>query len=90
MKIGIVICDRYRTCGGGRCFRAARERAGAFSGYPANELLEVVGFSTCGGCPRGNVEYVPEEMIRRALASWPRPEGHPELLATEEVRRAYD
>jgi hypothetical protein len=29
VKIGIVICDRYRTCGGGKCFRAARERQGA-------------------------------------------------------------
>jgi predicted metal-binding protein len=64
MKIGIVICDRYRSCGGGKCFRAARERAGAFSHYPADEPLEVVGFSTCGGCPGGNVEYVPEEMIK--------------------------
>jgi predicted metal-binding protein len=64
VKVGIVICDRYRTCGGGKCFRAVRERAGAFSRYPAHEPLEVVGFSTCGGCPGGNVEYVPEEMIR--------------------------
>lgn len=64
MKIGIVICDRYRSCGGGKCFRAVRERAGAFAQYPASEPLEVVGFSTCGGCPGGNVEYVPEEMIR--------------------------
>ena len=32
MKIGIIICDRYRSCG--------------------------------GGCPGGNVEHVPEEMIR--------------------------
>jgi predicted metal-binding protein len=64
MKIGIIICDRYRTCGGGKCFRAVRERAGAFSRYPADEPLEVVGFSTCAGCPGGNVEYVPEEMIK--------------------------
>jgi len=26
--------------------------------------LELVGFSNCGGCPGGNIEYVPEEMIR--------------------------
>jgi len=101
-----------------------------------------VGFSTCGGCPGGNVEYVPEEMIRngaqaihlatgfvvgyppcphldalvafvqrrygvpvvvgthpipekyrlvhRDLASSERIEKHPDLLATEDVRRAYD
>jgi predicted metal-binding protein len=64
MKIGIIICDRYRSCGGGKCFRSVRERAGAFSRYPADEPLEVVGFSSCLGCPGGNVEYVPEEMIK--------------------------
>jgi predicted metal-binding protein len=142
MKIGIIICDRYRTCGGGKCLRAVRERAGAFSRYPADEPLEVVGFSTCAGCPGGNVEYVPEEMIKngaeaihlatgmvvgyppcpyvddfrafverrygvpvvvgthpapekyctvhRDLASWPSLAQHTDLMATEEVRRAYD
>jgi predicted metal-binding protein len=63
-KIGIIICGRYQTCGGGKCFRALRERQGAFANYPAEEALEVVGYSTCGGCPGGNVEYVPEEMKR--------------------------
>ena len=64
MRIGIIICDRYRTCGGGKCLRAMRERAGAFSRYPEDEPLELVGYSTCDGCPGGNVEYVPEEMIK--------------------------
>ena len=64
MKVGIVICDRYRSCGGGKCFRSAREHAGAFARYPAGEPVEVVGFSSCGGCPGGNVEYVPEEMVK--------------------------
>jgi predicted metal-binding protein len=62
MKIGIIICERYKTCGGGKCFRALRERRGAFSIYPAAEPVDIVGYSTCGGCPGGNVEYVPEEM----------------------------
>jgi len=61
-KIGIIICDRYRTCGGGKCFRSLRERCGAFARYDRDEIVEVVGFSTCGGCPGGNVEYVPAEM----------------------------
>jgi predicted metal-binding protein len=61
-KIGIIICGRYNTCGGGKCFRALRERVGTFSVYPREETVEVVGFSSCGGCPGGNVEYVPEEM----------------------------
>ncbi len=61
-KIGIIICARYKNCGGGKCFRALRERAGAFSVYPETEQVEIVGFSNCGGCPGGNIEYVPEEM----------------------------
>lgn len=61
MKVGIIICARYKDCGGGKCLRAMRERQGAFADYPATEPLEVVGYSTCGGCPGGNVEYVPAE-----------------------------
>ena len=61
-KIGIIICGRYKSCGGGKCLRALRERVGAFARYPKNEPVEVVGYSYCGDCPGGNVEYVPEEM----------------------------
>ena len=61
-KIGIIICDRYRNCGGGKCFRALRNREGAFDIYGKDEDVEVVGYATCGGCPGGNIEYVPEEM----------------------------
>ncbi len=63
-KIGIIICGRYKDCGGGKCFRAMRERAGGFSVYPKEETLEIVGYSYCGDCPGGNIEYVPEEMIK--------------------------
>jgi predicted metal-binding protein len=60
-KIGIVICDRYRTCAGGKCLRSLKERAGAFARYEGQEV-ELVGYTTCGGCPGGNLEYAPEEM----------------------------
>jgi predicted metal-binding protein len=63
-KIGIIICGRYKTCGGGKCLRAMRERVGGFAGYPADEPLEIVGYSYCGDCPGGNIEYVPEEMMK--------------------------
>lgn len=63
-KIGIITCARYRDCGGGKCFRAIRERQGGFSCYPKDEEVEVVGFASCGGCPGGNVESVPEEFIK--------------------------
>lgn len=61
-KIGIIICGRYQACGGGKCLRSVRERVGGFARYPKDEPVEVVGYSYCGGCPGGNVEYVPEEM----------------------------
>ncbi len=63
-KVGIIICGRYQACGGGKCLRALRERVGAFSIYPKDEDVQLVGYSYCGGCPGGNVEYVPEEMIK--------------------------
>lgn len=63
-KIGIIICGRYQTCGGGKCFRALKERKGGFSVYGLDEEVEIVGYSHCGGCPGGNIEYVPEEMIK--------------------------
>jgi hypothetical protein len=101
-----------------------------------------VGYSTCGGCPGGNVEYVPEEMLKNGaeaihlatglvvgyppcprqeyfktfieqryevpvvigthpipqkyylvhkdLASWGTLEKREALLASEEIRKAYD
>ena len=64
IKIGIIICARYRDCGGGKCFRALRERQGAFSRYAAEDQLQLVGFSSCGGCPGGNVENVPAEFLK--------------------------
>jgi predicted metal-binding protein len=61
IKLGIIICDRYRTCSGGKCLRALRNREGAFERYRGREV-ELVGFATCNGCPGGNIEYVPREM----------------------------
>jgi predicted metal-binding protein len=40
------------------------KREGAFAIYPADEKLEIVGYTSCGGCPGGNVEYTPAEMIK--------------------------
>ena len=57
----MIICDRYRDCAGGKCFRALKNREGAFSVYRDHEV-EVVGYTSCGGCPGGNVEYAPGEM----------------------------
>ena len=62
-KIGIIICDRYRTCAGGKCLRAMQNREGAFSMY-ADLDVKLVGYTTCGGCPGGNIEYTGEEMVK--------------------------
>lgn len=56
MRVGIIICGRYQSCDGGKCFRAVRNREGAFKQYPKDEPLEVVAYTTCGGCPGGNIE----------------------------------
>jgi predicted metal-binding protein len=64
IKIGIIICDRYRMCAGGKCLRSFQNRDGAFSIYRKNKELELVGYATCGGCPGGNIEYAPEEMVK--------------------------
>ena len=61
-KIGIIICDRYRRCAGGKCLRAMRNHEGAFSIY--SKPLEIVGYATCDGCPGGNVEYAGQEMVK--------------------------
>ncbi len=63
-KIGIIICDRYRNCAGGKCFRAMKNHEGAFNIYDKDTNLELVGYTNCGGCPGGNIEYAPEEMIK--------------------------
>jgi predicted metal-binding protein len=66
IKIGIIICDRYKTCAGGKCFRAVANREGVFSIYKDMDV-EVAGFTTCGGCPGGNIEYAPEEMKKNGI-----------------------
>jgi len=63
LKIGIIICDRYRACASGKCLRSIRNREGAFSIYRRKDI-ELVGYTSCGGCPGGNIENGPEEMIK--------------------------
>ena len=58
-KIGILTCHRERTCVGGKCFMAIRERAGVFRNFPRGEPLDVVGFISCGGCPGERLERAP-------------------------------
>ena len=66
VKIGIIICDRYHTCAGGKCFRALQNNEGAFKMYDDQEV-ELAAYTTCGGCPGGNIEYAPEEMKKNGV-----------------------
>ncbi|MHC1707883.1 MAG: CGGC domain-containing protein [Bacteroidales bacterium] len=66
IKVGIIICDRYHTCAGGKCFRSFANREGAFSIYSGQDA-EIAAFTTCGGCPGGNIEYAPEEMKKNGV-----------------------
>lgn len=66
IKIGIFICDRYRRCTGGKCFRSMRDREGAFSRYKDVDL-ELVGYTSCDGCPGGNIEYAVDEMLKNGV-----------------------
>jgi predicted metal-binding protein len=61
IKIGIIICDRYKGCAGGKCFRSIANREGAFEAYKDYDV-EIAGYTSYGGCPGGNIEYAPEEM----------------------------
>ena len=46
VKIGIIICDRYRMCAGGKCLRSLRNREGAFDIYRDRDV-ELVGYPPC-------------------------------------------
>lgn len=66
VKIGIIICDRYNTCAGGKCFKALHNKEGAFEIYKDKDV-ELAAYTTCGGCPGGNIEYAPEEMKKNGV-----------------------
>jgi len=66
VRVGMIMCNRYHTCAGGKCFRALRNREGAFSIYAGKEV-ELVGCTTCGGCPGSNIEYAPAEMKKNGV-----------------------
>ena len=66
-KIGIIICDRYHSCAGGKCFRALQEREGAFDIYDKDKDFKIIGYTSCGGCPGGNIEHASEEMKKNGV-----------------------
>lgn len=65
-RVGIIICDRWRRCAGGKCLRALENREGAFARYAGREV-RLVGYTTCDGCPGGNIEYAGNEMRKNGV-----------------------
>ena len=54
MRVGIIRCSSHaKNCPGTGCFRAIHENEGAFNKY---DNVELVGFTTCGGCPVDNTK----------------------------------
>lgn len=52
-KIAIISCGNVKNtanCPGVGCFKSFNHRTGMFAGY-LNEEIQMVGFSTCAGCP---------------------------------------
>jgi predicted metal-binding protein len=43
-----------------------RNREGAFSRYKDQDI-ELVGYTTCNGCPGGNIEYAGDEMVKNGV-----------------------
>lgn len=43
-----------------------KNREGAFELYK-NQEVELAAYTTCGGCPGGNIEYAPEEMKKNGV-----------------------
>jgi predicted metal-binding protein len=55
-KVGIIRCQEHsEKCAGYFCFPAIREKSGKFAAY---DVVELVGFETCGGCGRGKSDKI--------------------------------
>jgi len=53
-KIGIISCGNVKnelSCSAVGCFRSFNGREGQFKRYQDDKELQIVGFSTCAGCP---------------------------------------
>ena len=64
MKAGIIRCAATEDyCPGTTDFKMLRERRGVFEGV--EEDIELVGFTSCGGCPGKRVPLRVRELLRR-------------------------
>ncbi|MEA1960856.1 MAG: CGGC domain-containing protein [Bacillota bacterium] len=64
MKVGLIRCQQTEAiCPGTADFRVIREKQGAFKDVEGE--IEIIGLTTCGGCPGKNAIPRAEEMIKR-------------------------
>lgn len=64
MKIGVIRCMQTEDmCPATTDLLFAKEKKGAFEGIEGD--IEVVGLSTCGGCPGKKAVTRAQEMVRR-------------------------
>ena len=64
MKVGIIRCAATEDyCPGTTDFKMLRERRGVFEGI--GEDIELVGFTSCGGCPGKRVPLRVRELVKR-------------------------
>lgn len=64
MKIGLIRCMQTEDiCPATTCFKVAKEKKLAFEGI--TEDIEVIGVTTCGGCPGKRSVIRAKEMVKR-------------------------
>lgn len=64
MKLGIIRCMQTEDyCPGTADFKMIREKKGAFAGL--EEDIELVGFTSCGGCPGKKGVLKARELVKR-------------------------
>ncbi|MBM7557313.1 CGGC domain-containing protein [Halanaerobacter jeridensis] len=62
MKVALIRClETEGECGGRHCFQTIENNEGAFK--EIEEEIELVGVTTCGGCPGDNVEKKVKLMV---------------------------
>ena len=62
MKIGIIRCQEHSNdCAGFKCFPAMQNKTGQFEKY---DVIELVGFDSCGGCFRNKADRIIAKAIR--------------------------
>lgn len=64
MKIGIIRCKQTEdACPGTADFKVIKEKRGVFKGI--EEDIEIIGFTSCGGCPGKKAVFRARDMIAR-------------------------